>query len=39
MDSLEERQMLYAADMPDLAGLNDLRANYPTLRGQGEVVV
>jgi hypothetical protein len=39
MDSLEERRMLYAADMPDLVGLNDLRADYPTLRGQGEVVV
>jgi hypothetical protein len=25
--------------MPDLVGLNDLRSDYPTLRGQGQVVV
>jgi subtilisin family serine protease len=42
LESLEHREMLYAAGMPDLVGLtgtNGIRTNYPTLRGQGQVVV
>lgn len=39
LESLEHRQMLSASDMPTLVGLNALRANYPTIRGQGQVVV
>jgi hypothetical protein len=38
LESLEHREMLYAAGMPDLVGLtgtNGIRTNYPTLRGQG----
>jgi hypothetical protein len=39
LESLEHRRMLYAAGMPALVGLNDLRTDYPTLRGQGRAVV